>query len=85
MTAVQIAQKAAHMVVALNVSAAVETQLENHTDIDTDSIAVQVGSMVVGQVVANKTDRFTDPIVEKTVLFVQTHRPKINFRKSKES
>lgn len=85
MNAVQIAQKAAHMVVALNVSAAVETAVENHTELDSDSIAVQVGSMVVGQVVANKTDRFTDPMMEKTVLFVKNHVPKIRIKKSKES
>jgi len=85
MNAIQIAQKAAHMVVALNVAAAVENAVDEYTEIDSDSIAVQVGSMVVGNVVANRTDRFTDPIMEKAVLFVQTKRPKISLRKSKES
>lgn len=85
MNAVQIAQKAAHMVVALNVAAVVENAVDEHTEIDSDSIAVQVGSMVIGQVVANKTDRFTDPIMEKAVVFVQNRRPKITLRKSKES
>lgn len=85
MTAIQIAQKAAHMVVALNVAAAVDNAVDEYTELDSDSIAIQVGSMVVGQIVANKTDRFTDPVMEKTVLFVQKHRPKITLRRSKES
>jgi len=85
MTAIQIAQKAAHMVVALNVSAAVDNVVDDYTEFDSDSIAVQVGSMVVGQYVAGKTDRFTDPMMEKAVLFVQNKRPKITLRKSKES
>lgn len=86
MTAVEITQKAAHMIVALNVASVASTQIENHTDFDSDSIPNQVGSMIIGQVVANQTDRFTDPISVKAVAFVKTHAPKINFRrKSQES
>lgn len=84
MTTIQIAQKAAHMVVALNVASVVENAVDEHTEIDSDSIAVQIGSMVVGQLVANKTDRFTDPIMEKAVLFVRNNRPKINLRKKSQ-
>lgn len=64
MSYTEIAKKAVEMTVALNVAAACEDLVENHTDYDSDSIPVQVGSMVVGKVVAKKARRFTDPAVD---------------------
>jgi hypothetical protein len=55
MTYVQIAQKAAHMTVALVVADRVESAVADHTEIEEDSIPLQIGAMVVGQVVANHT------------------------------
>jgi Na+/glutamate symporter len=77
MTYVAIAQKAAHMTVALVVAERVETELVNRTDIEEDSIPLQVGCMVVGQIVANKTDRFTDPLVERAALKIAAVKAKI--------
>jgi hypothetical protein len=65
MTYTAIAKKAAHMIVQLNVAAVVSDQVDKHTEIDSDSITVQVGSMVAGHLVANQTDKFTHPMIER--------------------
>jgi hypothetical protein len=67
MTKTAIAKKAAHMIVALNVASVVETQVDEHTDLDGDSIPVTVGAFVIGNLVANQTDRFTDAAIDKVV------------------
>ena len=67
MTKTRIAKKAVHMVVALNVAAVVKTQVDNYFDIEDDSITVDVGSFVAGQLVANQTDKLTDPMIDKIV------------------
>jgi uncharacterized Zn finger protein len=74
MTKTQIAKKAAHMIVALNVASVVETQVDEHTDLDGDSIAVQVGAFVVGNLVANQTDRVTDAAVDAVVTVYMRYR-----------
>jgi len=74
MSYTEIAKKAVEMTVALNVSAAVSTQIENHTDFDSDSIANQVGSFVIGKVVAKKARRFTDPAVETVASRIVAYR-----------
>jgi uncharacterized Fe-S center protein len=85
MTNVQIAQKVAHMIVAANVANVTSTQIANHTDLDEDSIAASVAGVVVGEMVARRTDKYTDPLVVKTAEFIKTHRPKISLRRSKKS
>jgi hypothetical protein len=77
MNYVQIAQKAAHMTVALVVADRVESAVVDHTEIEEDSIPLQIGCMVVGQVVARHTDRFTDPIIEKASAKITSLKTKI--------
>lgn len=77
MTYVQIAQKAAHMTVALVVADRVQSAVAENTDIEEDSIPLVVGSMVVGQVVARHTDRFTNPVVEKAAAKITSLKTKI--------
>lgn len=77
MTYVKIAQKAAHMTVALVVADRVESAVADHTDIEEDSIPLVVGAMVIGQVAANFTDRVTDPIVEKAAAKITSLKTKI--------
>ena len=84
MTYVAIAKKAAHMTVALVVAERVSTEVANRTDIEEDSIPLQVGSMIVGQVVANQTDRITDPIVERAATGIAAVKSKINLRKKSQ-
>lgn len=74
MTKTRIAQKAIHMVVALNVAAVVNTQVSNYLDLEDDSITVEIGSFVAGQLVANQTDRITEPMIEKIVEKWQTRK-----------
>lgn len=77
MTYVQIAQKAAHMTVALVVADRVESAVVDHTDIEEDSIPLAVGCMVVGQIVASRTDKFTNPMVEKASAKIASLKTKI--------
>lgn len=65
-TPVTIAKFAVRQVIAMNVAKAATTAVANYTEIDPDSITVQVGSQVAGQVVAYKLKPYTDPMVEKT-------------------
>jgi predicted TIM-barrel enzyme len=77
MNYVQIAQKAAHMTVALVVADRVESAVVDHTEIEEDSIPLQIGCMVAGQIVARHTDRITDPIVEKAAAKITSLKTKI--------
>ena len=67
MTKTRIAKKAIHMVVALNVAAVVNNQVSNYLDLEDESITLEIGSFVAGQLVANQTDRFTEPAIDKIV------------------
>ena len=67
MSKTRIAKKAVHMIVALNVAAVVNTQVSNYFDLEDDSITVEIGSFVAGQLVANQTDRITEPMIDKIV------------------
>jgi Na+/glutamate symporter len=53
------------MIVQMNVAALVNEHVAKHTEIDEDSIPLTVGSMIAGHVVANQTDKFTNPMIEK--------------------
>jgi hypothetical protein len=84
MTNVEIAQKVAHMIVALNVNSAAQTTLATYTNIDPDGVPIRVVGVVTGEVVARRTDPYTNKIVEKTAGFITNHKSKLNFvKKSK--
>lgn len=67
MTKTRIAKKAVHMIVALNVAAVVNNQVSNYFEIEDDSITVEIASFVAGQLVANQTDKITEPMIDKIV------------------
>lgn len=67
MSKTRIAKKAVHMIVALNVAAVVNTQVSNYLDLEDESITLEIGSFVAGQLVANQTDRITEPMIDKTI------------------
>lgn len=67
MTKIRIAKKAAHMIVAMNVSAVVIVQVKTHFDIEDESIPLEIGGFVVGNLVANQTDKITDRIIDGIV------------------
>ena len=67
MTKTRIAKKAIHMVVALNVAAVVNTKVSDYLDLEDESITLEIGSFVAGQLVANQTDKITEPMIDKIV------------------
>lgn len=67
MSKTRIAKKAVHMIVALNVAAVVNTQVSNHLELEDESITLDVVSFVAGNLVANQTDRITEPMIDKIV------------------
>ena len=74
MSKTRIAQKAVHMIVALNVAAVIHVKVSDQLDLEDESITLDVGSFVVGQLVANQTDRVTDPAITKIVTTWQARR-----------
>lgn len=66
MTNIELTQKVAHLVVSMATQSVVVAQIEENTDIDTDgNIPVHVGAVVIGELVARRTDRITKPIIER--------------------
>lgn len=76
MTKTRIAKKAAHMIVAMNVSAVVTTQVANHFDIEDESIPLEIGGFVIGNLVANQTDKITDRMIDGVVQKWQARKDK---------
>jgi hypothetical protein len=74
MSKTRIAKKAVHMVVALNVAAVVNAKVSNYLDLEDESITLEVGSFVAGQLVANQTDKLTEPAIDKIVARWQSRR-----------
>lgn len=70
----KIAKKVAHMTVALNVASQVRTQVTEHSDVESDSIMLQIGAMVVGELVAAQTDPYTNAAVDKTADWWQNRK-----------
>jgi len=67
MTKTRIAKKAVHMVVALNVAAVINARVSDYLDLEDESITLEIGSFVAGQLVANQTDRLTEPAIDRIV------------------
>lgn len=63
-TPTTIAKMALRQIVALNIANLANNAVEEYTEYDPDSITVQIGCAVVGHVVAMKTQRYTDAIVD---------------------
>lgn len=67
MTKTAIAKKAVHMVVALNVAEVVKIKVSDYLDLEDESITLEIGSYVAGQLIANQTDRLTEPMIDRIV------------------
>lgn len=68
-TGTDIAQWAVNKTVAVTVGSLVATQITEHTELEEDALRVVVPSAVVGWLVADQTDRITDPMIEKIALW----------------
>lgn len=68
-TGTDFAQWAVNKTVAVTVAGMTAKQIVDHTDLDEDSNRVAIPSAVVGWIVANQTDRITDPMIEKIALW----------------
>lgn len=66
-TKTDIAKNAVQMIVALNATKLVKQQVDQRTSLDSETIPVQVGSMVAGQLVALKLKPVTDKVVDTVV------------------
>lgn len=81
-TKTEIAKWAAQAVVAGNVAAFTKKQVIEHTEFSDDSITVEVGSGVVGYLVASKCRPFTDKAVDATIARYQAWKSKRNDKTS---
>lgn len=72
----EIAQFAVRMVVSANVSSVASTQIENHSDFDSDSTTNQVASAMIGWYAGIKLKPYTDKAVVKTRDFVASRLPR---------
>lgn len=78
MTVVEVTQNVAHEVIAMATKSFVRTQIKEHTDVNSDAIRVWIASYVAGELVANASDKVTEPIIEKAVAKVKTWRNRKN-------
>jgi hypothetical protein len=74
MSKTRIAKKAVHMIVALNVAAVINATVTNHLELEDESITLDVACFVGGNLVANQTDRITEPMIDKIVATWQARR-----------
>lgn len=81
---ITIAKKATHMIVALYTAQIARDEIAEHTDIDYDSIPLQVGCFVGGHLVANQTDKVTGPVIERTAAWLKARKTKKNDKKDTE-
>lgn len=73
-TKTDIAKMAVSMIVARKVTDLTGDVICDHTNLDPDSMTVEIGSYVVGATVAYKARPLTDKIVDKTIERYQSWR-----------
>lgn len=71
---VPIAKLAVRQTIALLVARETKDFVVEHTEVDPDSIALQVGSMCVGEVVATKAKPYTDVAVDNVAAWINQKR-----------
>ena len=69
-----IFKKGAHMLVALYTASIIRNELSEHTDIDTDTPTCQVGCFIVGHLVANQTDKVTNPPIDAAASWIKAKK-----------
>lgn len=83
--AIDLAKGAVSMVVTAKVSAMVEDQIIDRTNLDPDGLPAKVSAFVIGGAISNMTRPYTDAAVEKTVAKVQVWREKRQQRKQEKT
>lgn len=73
-TKTEIAKYAVSAVISLKVKQIADHQIEEHTELDTDSIAVSVGTTVIGQLAASTAKPWTDKTVDAVIERYQSWR-----------
>lgn len=81
MTGVELTQEVANRVVALVATKYTGDLVKTYTNLDKDRLAVQIGCVMVGEVVAHKVRPVTDKLVSGTI---QGFRNKKAARKTKK-
>lgn len=71
-----IAKFAAHNLVAAGVTHVSRQLIADHTDAETDTVMVKVGTLVAGEAVASQTDVITDSLVEKAAAWYTARKTK---------
>ena len=65
---------AANQAVQILVARAVAKLISDNTELEADSLAVRIGSNIVGMEVADRTEQYTDLAVDKAVDFLASKR-----------
>jgi hypothetical protein len=81
-TKTEIAQKGVSTTIAMTVAKILRDRLAEHTSVNTDGVPVKVGTMVVGQLVAQSLAPYTDKAVDNASLKFQTWRVKRQQKKN---
>ena len=81
-TNVQIAKKVVHTIVQMNVASRVQILIDENTEFEADSITATCTGLVVGHLVANQTDKITNPMVEKAAVKISAAHSSWKNRKS---
>jgi len=82
MTHIKIAQKVVHTIVMMNVAERTQTLIAENTELEHDSITATCTGIVVGHLVANQTDKITDPLVVKAASKLSTLKSNWKNRKN---
>jgi len=69
-----LAKDAVTSAIAMKLSQLTKDAIADYTRFDKDTIAVKIGSGIVGGIVANKLKPATDKMVDKTADFIATKR-----------
>lgn len=74
LTPISIAKHAAHLTVSACTNYAITQIIKTNTDIDTDTIPVNVTTALAGEMVASKTDPYTDALVERAAAGIKNRK-----------
>lgn len=75
-TKIELAQFTARQLVRISVISASIHLIEEHTDADRSDIPVKVGTVVLGEMVGQKTDAHTDALVETLAAWIKLRKDK---------
>lgn len=70
----EIAKLAVHAIVASKTSQITRQQIATHTKLEEDEVTTIVAGVVVGGVVASKTEPHTDAAVEKIAAWIKARK-----------